>query len=147
MIRKPIVPAPPRESQYGVDPSLVLKRMADLPGMTSVLVKDLFPDLPDVIYPRPDSSDEQEKDIIRDATRKSLESIDMSMITSESSVNICASHHGFTLLGGKAYAEVLKTVRDVIEERTGTSNIRLRAGVGMRLRETEEYIRSLPKQH
>ena len=83
MIRKPIVPAPPRESQYGVDPSLVLKRMADLPGMTSVLVKDLFPDLPDVIYPRPDSSDEQEKDIIRDSTRKSLESIDMSMITSE----------------------------------------------------------------
>ncbi len=36
---------------------------------------------------------------------------------------------------------MLKTIRDVIEERTGCKNIRLRAGVGLRFRETEEYIR------
>jgi len=56
-------------------------------------------------------------------------------------VNICASHHGFTLLGGEPYAELLRAVRDVIAARTGTQNIRLRAGVGLRFRETEEYIK------
>lgn len=142
MNRKPITPAPPRESQYGVDPSFVVKRMAELPNMTSVLVKDLFPELPDVIFPRPDLTSEEELQVIRDATIKSLENVDMSMIKPENSVNVCASHHGFTLLGGKAYAEMLRTVRDVISERTGSDNIRLRAGVGMRLRETEEYIRA-----
>lgn len=142
MSRKPIVPAPPRESQYGVDPSLVQKRMADLPGMTSILVKELFPDLPDVIYPNGELSEEQQMAVIREATIKSLENVDMSMIKPENSVNICASHHGFTLLGGKAYAEMLRTVKDVIQERTGSKNLRLRAGVGMRLRETEEYIKS-----
>ncbi|MGA2028322.1 MAG: hypothetical protein ABSH17_14815, partial [Syntrophobacteraceae bacterium] len=64
-----------------------------------------------------------------------------SRIKPEHSVNICSSHHGFTLLGGDPYAEMLKTIRDVIEERTGCKNIRLRAGVGLRFRETEEYIR------
>ena len=35
---------------------------------------------------------------------------------------------------------MLKATRDFIEERTGTEDIRLRAGVGLRFRETEEYI-------
>ena len=65
----------------------------------------------------------------------------MSRIKPEHKVNILSSHHGFTLLGGDPYAEMLKTIRDVIEERTGCKNIRLRAGVGLRFRETEEYIR------
>jgi hypothetical protein len=65
----------------------------------------------------------------------------MSRIKPEHKVNILASHHGFTLLGGEPYAEMLKAIRDVIQERTGCKNIRLRAGVGLRFRETEEYIR------
>jgi hypothetical protein len=65
----------------------------------------------------------------------------MSMIKPGQSVNVCASHHGFTLLGGEPYAELLRAVRDVIAARTGTQNIRLRAGVGLRFRETEEYIK------
>lgn len=131
------MPAAPKVSEYGVDPELVTKRMAEFPEITSVLLKDLFPDTPDVIYPHDNGVEN-----VRAETRKSLENVDMSMIKPDSSVNICASHHGFTLLGGEAYTELLKIVRDVIEERTGCTNIRLRAGVGMRLRETEEYIRA-----
>ncbi len=141
-MRKPITPAPPKYSQYGVDPKFVTKRMAELDGITSLSVKDLFPDLPDVIYPNVDLSEEEGLKIIDQATRKSLENVDMSMIKEDNSVNICASHHGFTLLGGAPYAQMLKTIRDVVEERTGSKNIRLRAGVGMRLRETEEYIKA-----
>ena len=54
----------------------------------------------------------------------------MSMIKPEHSVNVLASHHGFTLLGGHPYAELLKAIRDIVVEKTGCENIRLRAGVG-----------------
>lgn len=137
MQRNPMTPAPTRRSQYGVDPKFVTKRAAELPEMTSVMLTDLFPDTPPVIYP-------SAKGLlaIREATEKALENVDMSMIKPEHSVNICASHHGFTLLGGHPYAEMIKTLRDVIAERTGCKKIRLRAGVGLRFRETEEYIKS-----
>jgi hypothetical protein len=104
--------------------------------MTSVTLRELFPDLPPVIYPGDEGIV-----AVRRRTEQALESVDMSRIKPEHSVNICSSHHGFTLLGGDPYAEMLKTIRDVIEERTGCKNIRLRAGVGLRFRETEEYIR------
>jgi hypothetical protein len=135
-MRKPIQPSKARKSEYGVDPKYVEKRAAELPNMTSLLLKDLFPDTPETIYP-------SDKGIqaVREATEKALKDIDMSMIEKDDSVNICASHHGFTLLGGEPYAEMIKTVRDVVNRRTGAENIRLRAGVGLRFRETEEYIR------
>jgi hypothetical protein len=135
-MRLPIKPIPPRESQYGIAPSLVKKRVSELPGMTSVSLKELFPDLPEVIFPN-----EEGVAVIRKATEKALQKVDMSKIKPEHSVNILASHHGFTLLGGEPYAEMLKTIKDVIEGRTGCKNIRLRAGVGLRFRETEEYIK------
>ncbi len=137
MLRKPITPQKPRVSQYGVDPKYVTKRVAEYPEITSVMLSDLFPDTPKVIYP-------SEKGIaaVREAAEKALEKIDMSMIKPGDSVNVCASHHGFTLLGGEPYAELLRTVRDVIARKTGTDNIRLRAGVGLRFRETEEYIKA-----
>ncbi|GAW91023.1 hypothetical protein [Calderihabitans maritimus] len=134
-MRAPITPIPPRESQYGIDPSLVKTRVSELPGMTSVLLKELFPDLPEVIYPG-----EQGIAAVRKAAEEALRKVDMSMIKPEHTVNVLASHHGFTLLGGEPYAELLKAVKDIIEERTGCKNIRLRAGVGLRFRETEEYI-------
>ncbi|WP_366924353.1 hypothetical protein MFMK1_001323 [Metallumcola ferriviriculae] len=136
-MKKPITPMKPRVSQYGVDPKYVTKRMAEYPEMTSLMLKDLFPDTPDVIYP----SDKGTASV-REAAEKALENVDMSMIKPGDSVNVCASHHGFTLQGGEPYAELLRTVRDVIAERTGTDNIRLRAGVGLRFRETEEYIKA-----
>lgn len=136
-MRKPITPMKPRVSQYGVDPQFVKKRMAEYPDMTSLSLKDLFDDTPEVIYP-------SEKGIVsvREAAEKALANVDMSKIKPGDSVNVCASHHGFTFLGGEPYAELLRTVRDVIAERTGTKDIRLRAGVGLRFRETEEYIKA-----
>ena len=135
-MRPPIAPIPPRQSMYGIDASLVKTRVSELPGMTSVTLRELFPDLPSVIYPGDEGIV-----AVRRRTEQALESVDMSRIKPEHSVNILSSHHGFTLLGGDPYAEMLKTIRDVIEERTGCKNIRLRAGVGLRFRETEEYIR------
>lgn len=135
-MRPPIVPITPRQSMYGIDPSLVKTRVSELPGMTSVTLRELFPDLPPVIYPGDEGIV-----AIRRHTEDALKNVDMSRIKPEHSVNICSSHHGFTLLGGLPYAEMLKTIRDVIEERTGCKNIRLRAGVGLRFRETEEYIK------
>lgn len=124
-MRKAITPISPKTSQYGIDPSLVKTRVAELPGMTSVYLKELFPDLPDVIFPG-------EKGIagVRKAAEEALMKVDMSMIKPEHSVNILASHHGFTLLGGEPYAELLKTIKDVVEKRTGCKDVRLRAGVG-----------------
>ena len=137
MINKPIMPINPKPSQYGIDPSLVKKRVAEFPEMVSLQLKDLFPDLPPVIFP----GGENALDNVKKSARDALMKVDMSMIKPEHSVNVLASHHGFTLLGGHPYAELLKAIRDVIEERTGCENIRLRAGVGMRFRETEEYIK------
>ncbi|OIQ55074.1 hypothetical protein [Neomoorella thermoacetica] len=135
-MRAPIKPIPPKPSQYGIDPSLVKTRIADLPGMTSVSLKELFPDLPEVIYPGENGLAK-----VRQAAEEALMKVDMSMIKPEHSVNVLASHHGFTLLGGEPYAELLKAIKDVIEKRTGCRDIRLRAGVGMRFRETEKYIK------
>ncbi|HHY70835.1 MAG TPA: hypothetical protein GX519_04085, partial [Thermoanaerobacterales bacterium] len=88
-MRLPIKPIPPRESQYGIAPSLVKKRVSELPGMTSVSLKELFPDLPEVIFPN-----EEGVAVIRKATEKALQNVDMSKIKPEHSVNILASHHG-----------------------------------------------------
>jgi hypothetical protein len=130
-------PAPPRQSQYGVDPKYVAKRGAELPGMTGVGLRELFPDLPSVIYPDGDGVE-----VIRKATEESLKKIDFSKIKPGATVNILASHHGFTFLRGMPYAEMLRTIKDVIQSETRAKEIRLRAGVGMRFRETEEYIKS-----
>jgi len=132
----PRSPLPPRISAYGVKPEYIQKRGFQLPNMVFVRIKDLFPDTPGVIWPPSNPK------LIRETTIRALQDIDMSYIKPNHSVNILASHHGFTLLGGEPYAEMLKTIRDVIEEKTGSKNIRLRAGVGLRFRETEEYISS-----
>lgn len=129
-------PADPVRSQYTIDPVLLKRRGADLPGMTSISVRELLPSIPLPLFPS-----ERGIEGVRQATREALSRVDLSKIKEGDSVNILASHHGFTLLGGAPYAEMLKVIRDVIEERTGTREIRLRAGVGLRFRETEEYIR------
>lgn len=134
--RSCIMPISPRSSQYGIAPELVKKRMAEYPEMTSLMIKELFPDAPAVIYPG-----DAGMAAVRQAAEAALAKVDMSMIKPGQSVNVLASHHGFTLLGGEPYAELLRVVRDVIAERTGATDIRLRAGVGLRFRETEEYIK------
>jgi hypothetical protein len=135
-MRAPIQPMVPKSSQYGIDPSLVKTRAAELPGMTAVNLKELFPDLPEVIFPG-----EQGLEKVKKAAEAALMQVDMSLIKPEHSVNVLASHHGFTLLGGEPYAILLKAIKDIIQKKTGCKNVRLRAGVGMRFRETEEYIK------
>ncbi|QDR82277.1 hypothetical protein [Sporomusa termitida] len=137
-MRKPIIPTAAKISQYGIHPDLLTKRMAEYPEMTSVMVKELFPDAPEVIYP---SAAGDGLDLIKKAAIAALQNVDMSMIKPGHSVNVLASHHGFTLLGGQPYATFLKVVRDEIESKTGATDIRLRAGNGLRFRETEEYIK------
>lgn len=137
LMHPPILPIPAKPSQYGVDPQLVKTRVAELPGFVSLRLEELFPDLPPAIFPGGEDAIQD----VRKAALDALREVDMSMIKPEHSVNVLASHHGFTLLGGQPYAELLKAIRDVVAERTGCENIRLRAGVGMRFRETEEYIK------
>ncbi len=136
MKRPPITPLSARPSQYGIAPELVKKRLAEYPEITSLMISDLFSDTPQVIYPG-----EEGIAAIRKAAEDALSKVDLSMIKPGDSVNVLASHHGFTLLGGEPYAEMLRVIRDVVAERTGTEDIRLRAGVGLRFRETEEYIK------
>lgn len=136
MYRAPITPTAPRASQYGVDPKNVTKRGAELEGMTSVSLSELIPDMPSVIYPNGGG-----ESIIRQQTEAALTKVDFSKIKQGSKVNILASHHGFTFLGGKPYAEMLRTIKDVVERETRAKEVGLRAGLGMRFRETEEYIK------
>jgi hypothetical protein len=131
----PVKPLPPKSSRYGPLPESIKARSSDLGQMVSIRVQDLFPDFLASIYP----SDAGVK-VIREATERALERVDMSMIGPGDSVNILGSHHGFTILGGEPYAEMLKATKDAIVERTGTDDIRLRAGVGLRFRESDEYI-------
>ncbi|MEJ2715908.1 MAG: hypothetical protein P8182_02025 [Deltaproteobacteria bacterium] len=137
MSRDTLPPAPPRESQYGVDPKYVTMRGAELDGMTSVSLRELVPDMPEVIFPS-----QKGVSAVRKATEETLTGVDLSKIKPGSTVNILASHHGFTFLRGEPYAEMLRTIKDFIESRTDAKEIRLRAGVGMRFRETEEYIKA-----
>jgi hypothetical protein len=133
--KNPLAPIPTRESAYGVDPKYITKRAYQLSGMVFVKMSDLFPEMPDVIWP-PENSE-----LIEEATRKALEGVNMDMIQPGDSVNVLASHHGWTLLGGEPYTAMLRAIKDVVEERTGCKDIRLRAGVGLRFREAEEYMK------
>ena len=92
MIYKTITPIAAKQSQYGIDPSCVRKRAAELPNMVSVKLRDLFPDLPDIIFP----ADEDGIKNVREAARESLLKVDMTMIRPDDSVNVLASHHGVT---------------------------------------------------
>jgi hypothetical protein len=130
-------PAMPSNSPYAIRPSLLGERAAQLPGMTSVRISDLFPDLPKAISL--ESSDVIRKRV-RELTLNSLKGVDLSKIQSTDSVNILASHHGFSLYGGEAYAEMIRSIRDEVERRCHTDNIHLCAGAGLRFRETEQYI-------
>jgi len=130
-------PTPARASYYNIGPDQLSMRAVDLPALTSVKVSELFPSS----Y-RPVSCDSSEdlRQEIRRLTLAALKKINLEKIQPGDSVNILTSHHGFSIFGGDAYVEMIKTIRDEVERRSGTSDIRLRAGVGLRFRETEEYI-------
>lgn len=131
--RTTIAPAAPIRSPYTIAPEEIAMRAAELPDMTSVQMKELFPELDEAIPLTRES--------VRQAAENALAGVDFSKVKPGDSVNILASHHGFTLAGGEPYAELLRTIRDEVEKRTGTSDIRLRAGNGLRYRESELFIK------
>jgi len=119
------------KSAHGPEPR---PRAADLPEMMPVRVTDLFPDITGG-YLQGEGIAE-----IRRAAERALESVDMSMIRPDDTVNILSSEHGFYLLEGRHYCEMLKIIKDVVEEKTGCKNIRLRVAGGMGTKESEEVI-------
>jgi hypothetical protein len=133
MITEAISPVPIRNSFYGEAPQ---QRAADLPGICSIGVRDLFPDIPQQIW-----SYNQDVSPVRRATEAALAQVDMSRIQPGHKVNLICSEHGFIILGGEAYAEMLRTIKDVVRERTGCEDIRLRIAIGFGKKESGEIIR------
>lgn len=131
-------PAKLRVSTYNMPPEQVAMRFADLPGITGLKISDIFENCDP---PMSGSSAEEIRANTRKMTLDALEHVDLSKIQPGDSVNLLTSHHGFSIYNGEAYSEIVRTVKDEVERRCGTKNIRLRAGVGLRFGETSEYIR------
>jgi hypothetical protein len=121
-----------RRSIYGPDPK---KRAADLPGVQAMRLRDLFPDIPRSMYTEGD-----DLSVIRESTQGALKNVNMDVIKPDDTVNILSSQYGFQIMDGQAYKEMIKTIRDIVKERTGCENIRLRVATGFRLREPNEII-------
>ena len=120
------------KSVYGPEPRV--SRAASLPGMVSLKVRELFPEMdPEIYLHGGDLS------AIRKATEETLKNVDMDRIKPEHTVNLLCSEHGFSILGGEPYVEMLKTIKDVVEARTGCK-VRLRAAMYRGFREAEEVI-------
>lgn len=130
---------PPREindysvSVYSNKPAML---GYEAPGMVSVKVKDLFPNMPDAIYSH--SGDDLSK--TTKSTREALEAMDMSMIKPGDTVNILTCEHGFLMFGGLPYVEMIKTIQDVVKERTGCYDICVKIVMYRTPREGEEVI-------
>ncbi|MGA2955407.1 MAG: hypothetical protein ABSF48_06780, partial [Thermodesulfobacteriota bacterium] len=135
---KTLSPSRPRISTYTLSPELLKTRAADLPELTSVTFEELFPDAP---RPIPAKSRAEIRKVIRALTLQSLDQLDLSKIQPGDSVNILASSHGFTVYGGEAYVEMIRTIREEVKRRCGTDKIYLRAGVGLRFQENDEHIK------
>lgn len=124
VIGNAIAPAPLKPNSFysPVHPTI---RAYELPEIVSLPMEDLFPFLPKAIYQYG-----TDVSVVRAATMESLKKVDMSMIQPQHTVNILCSEHGFNVMGGEAYAEMIKTIRDVVLERTGCTHIRLRSAGG-----------------
>ncbi len=126
---------PPKLMPSASGPELPQQRAADFTGIVSLPLRELFDDIPQEIY-----LDQDDVSVIRRACEESLIKVDMSAIRPGDTVNLLCSEHGFSILGGKPYAEMIRTVKDVVEKRTGCQNIRLRFCVGSGLIEAREMI-------
>jgi len=116
-------------------PDLPRQRAADLPGIVSLKVSEIFQDIPRAVYVRGD-----DLSVVRRVTEKALAGVDMGMIKAEDSVNILCSEHAFNIQEGRPYAEMLKTIKDVVQERTGCQKIRLTYCAGGAMTEAREII-------
>ncbi|TAL03231.1 MAG: hypothetical protein EPO08_04590 [Rhodospirillaceae bacterium] len=110
-------------------------RAAELPGMVSVTVRDLFSDIPAPLMVLGDDTDK-----IRAATVAALNGVDLARIGPNDSVNILCSEHGFAMMGGDAYAETVRAVKDEVERRTGNRKLRLAFSSATNTLEGQEII-------
>lgn len=131
-VKKSVTPPFIRKSQYG--PSIG-KRAVELAEIVSLSMSDLFPDIPDTIY-----TEGSNISAIREATQNALNAVNMDMIKAGDTVNILSSQYGFQLMGGDAYSEMLRTIKDVVAQKTGCKKIRLRVATGFRIKEPDEII-------
>jgi len=118
---------------YGPPPQTTRGR--DLPGIVSVKVRDLFPDIPEAIF-----TGGTDVSAVRAAAERVLAGVDMSMIKSTDTVNVLCSEHGFGMLGGWAYAEMLTAIKEAVAERTACSNVRLVVIAWLGAKESDEII-------
>lgn len=137
-LTKTLKPIARRASYYNFPPEKMGMLACELPGMVGLKARDLFPDIPEAI---PMESQEVIRAKIRELTKQAFDKVDLSKIQPGDSVNILTSHHGYSIYGGEAYAEMVRTLRDEIERRCNTSDITLLAGVGLRFNETKEYLK------
>jgi hypothetical protein len=120
-------------SVYG--PDLPSERAKDYPGMVSLQVREIFPDIPEGIYRYGEPLT-----AVRAAADRALAGVDMSMIQPNHRVNVLCSEHGFGMDGGFPYAEMLTAVRDAIVDRTGCHNVKLVVVAWLGRKEPQELI-------
>ncbi len=135
MLRLETATRPPKIMSSVLGAEVPRQRAADIKGIVSLGMRDLFPEIPREIYLYGD-----DLSAVRKATEEALAGVDTSMIRTQDTVNVLCSETGFNILGGDCYAEMLKTIKDIIEERTGCKKIRLRLCAGAHFSEAREMI-------
>ena len=123
-------------SVYG--PSLRPHAAESVDSLISVPLDVFFPSFAPAIATCEPERLQADLERVRAETRASLAKVDMSKITADDTVNILASEHGFGLMGGWPYAEMVKTIREVVMERTGCRKINLRLAIYRGFREADE---------
>jgi len=123
-------------SEYG--PALRPHVAETLDTMVSVPLSEFFPGFGPAITSGDPANLAADLEKVRAETRSALAKVDMSSIAATDTVNILASEHGFGLMGGWPYAEMIKTIREVVIARTGCRKVSLRLAIYRGFREADE---------
>ena len=132
MLQQDVMPPEVMPSVYGPEPRKI--RPAHLPEIVSVRVAELFPEMNQGLRQK------EGIEIVYKAAEKALSRVDMSMIKPDDRVNILCSEHGFYIMEGLHYREMLKVLAGAVFERTGCKNIRFVLAGGMGMKEAKEVV-------
>ncbi|MFO7963760.1 MAG: hypothetical protein R6U50_07560 [Desulfobacterales bacterium] len=132
MPKSAVSPPAVMPSIYGPEPRRI--RPAQMPEMVSLPVSGLFPEMPKGF------TQGVGVDRIHQAAKNALADVDMRMIKPNDTVNILCSEHGFYILEGLHYREMLKALGDAVFDRTNCRNILYVMASGMGIKETDEVI-------
>jgi len=113
-------PPPLQFSRFAYGRDAPAMRAADLDDIVSVDVRELFGDVEPATWRFGD-----DLGIVRAATEAALANVDLSRFGRDDKVNVLCSEHGFSMMGGQAYAEVLRTTRNVLVEQAGCTKVQL----------------------